>query len=164
MRHLTCSMLYLLSLKVHNDHPKLGTPVIIFDVSTNHPTAFHSWCRDSPLQLLTRPLTSSKRGGGPLTCHSVVCHESIWCRPRHVCLHVWVCATHTGCVCVQVTSTSGLSIGQWVRLNLDDPGDGSLLTDLASGQPGFVGPKQLGSPNIIRQLSRISDMGTDWIK
>jgi hypothetical protein len=29
--------------------------------------------------------------------------------------------------CLQVSSTAGMSVGGWVRINLDDPGDGSLV-------------------------------------
>jgi hypothetical protein len=65
---------------------------------------------------------------------------------------------------LKVASTSSLAVGQWVRVNLDDPGDGSLFTDLASGQPGAFGANQRGTTNVIRHLSRIAALGPDWIE
>lgn len=56
-----------------------------------------------------------------------------------------------------------MTVGMWVRINLDDPGDGSLIVDMNGGQNGF-GPNQMGAKNVIRHLSRISQIGTNWIK
>jgi hypothetical protein len=56
-----------------------------------------------------------------------------------------------------------MSVGQWVRLNLDDPGDGSLIVDLNDGRMGG-GPNQRGARSIIRHLSRIAALGPGWIR
>jgi hypothetical protein len=67
-------------------------------------------------------------------------------------------------LCVlQVSSTAGMSVGGWVRINLDDPGDGSLVRDMNGGLMGN-GPNQAGARSIIRHLSRISAMGPNWIR
>lgn len=63
----------------------------------------------------------------------------------------------------QVGTTQGLTVGQWVRINLDDPGDGSLIVDMNGGQNGF-GPNQKGAKNVIRHLSRISQMNATWVR
>lgn len=56
-----------------------------------------------------------------------------------------------------------MSVGQWVRVNLDDPGNGSLVLDMNSGlMPG--GRVQFGARSLIRQLSRISQIGAGWIR
>jgi hypothetical protein len=56
-----------------------------------------------------------------------------------------------------------MSVGGWVRINLDDPGDGSLNCDMNGGLMGN-GPNQAGARSMIRHLSRISAMGTNWIR
>jgi len=64
---------------------------------------------------------------------------------------------------MQVTSTAKLAVGMWVRINMDDPGDGSLARDLSGG---FMqgGPNQRGARSLVRHLSRISQMGSNWIR
>lgn len=64
---------------------------------------------------------------------------------------------------LQVASTAKLAVGMWVRINLDDPGDGSLVKDLSGGYMSG-GPNQQGARSMIRHLSRISQMGTNWIR
>jgi hypothetical protein len=51
----------------------------------------------------------------------------------------------------------------WVRINLDDPGDGSLVKDLSGGFM-FGGPNQMGARSLVRHLSRITQIGTNWIR
>jgi hypothetical protein len=62
-----------------------------------------------------------------------------------------------------VTSTARLAVGMWVRVNMDDPGDGSLVRDISGGMMSG-GPNQAGARSIIRHLSRISQMGPNWIR
>jgi hypothetical protein len=64
---------------------------------------------------------------------------------------------------LQVGSTAKMAVGMWVRINLDDPGDGSLVRDLSGG---FMtgGLNQVGARSLVRHLSRISQMGTNWIR
>jgi hypothetical protein len=64
---------------------------------------------------------------------------------------------------LQVGDTTKLRVGMWVRINLDDPGDGSLVEDLSGGYM-YGGPNQQGARSMIRHLSRISQMGTNWIR
>ncbi|KAF6262421.1 hypothetical protein COO60DRAFT_1676006 [Scenedesmus sp. NREL 46B-D3] len=68
-----------------------------------------------------------------------------------------------GATVLQVSSTAGMSVGGWVRINLDDPGDGSLVRDMNGGLMGN-GPNQAGARSIIRHLSRVSAMGPNWIR
>eukprot|EP00879_Flechtneria_rotunda_P031107 GHRR01033954.1.p2 GENE.GHRR01033954.1~~GHRR01033954.1.p2 ORF type:complete len:116 (+),score=34.16 GHRR01033954.1:785-1132(+) len=68
-----------------------------------------------------------------------------------------------GATVLQVSSTKGMSVGEWVRINLDDPGDGSLVEDMNDGMLPS-GQNQKGAKSIIRHLSRISQMGTGWIR
>lgn len=69
----------------------------------------------------------------------------------------------TLCCSYQVSSTAGMSVGQWVRINMDDPGDGSLVVDMNGGLMDS-GKNQKGAKSIIRHLSRISKLGTNWIQ
>jgi hypothetical protein len=65
--------------------------------------------------------------------------------------------------CMQVSSTANLAVGMWVRINLDDPGDGSLVKDLSGGYM-YGGPNQQGARSMIRHLTRISAKGANWIR
>lgn len=56
-----------------------------------------------------------------------------------------------------------MSAGMWVRINLDDPGDGSLVKDLSGGYM-YGGPNQQGARSLVRHLSRITALGTNWIR
>jgi len=67
------------------------------------------------------------------------------------------------CWLCQVGSTANISLGMWVRINMDDPGDGSLIRDMNGGMMP-AGPNQQGARSLIRHLSRVSDMGPNWIR
>lgn len=87
---------------------------------------------------------------------------SVTLQPLTACVCACGLRTAPPC-CWQVASTAKMSVGMWVRINLDDPGDGSLVKDLSGG---FMtgGPNQLHARSLVRHLSRISQMGTNWIR
>ncbi len=63
----------------------------------------------------------------------------------------------------QVSTNAGMSVGMWVRLKMDNPANGSLIEDMNGGyMPSSVG--QSGDYSVLRHASRISAMGTGWIK
>jgi hypothetical protein len=64
---------------------------------------------------------------------------------------------------LQVATTAKLKVNMWVRINLDDPGKGELVKDLSGGYMRG-GPNQAGARSLVRHLSRISEMGTNWIR
>ena len=64
---------------------------------------------------------------------------------------------------LQVSRTSGMVVGQWVRINMDDPMDCSLARDMNGGIMG-CGQGVRGTRQLIRHMSRITALGTNWIR
>lgn len=63
----------------------------------------------------------------------------------------------------QVNSSAGIAVGQWVRVNLNNPADCSLARDLNGGYMG-CGSGVAGAAGVVRHLSRVTAVGPGWIR
>ena len=64
---------------------------------------------------------------------------------------------------LSVSSTRAFTPGQWVRLMLDSPASGGLVTDLMSGLIQ-EDPVYRGKPGMLSFISRVTVVGEGWVR